>query len=50
MKQTRLAPTMEMVLEVLGAVLNEKLKKVGEKIRSHHHQIEAYYAKKLEKK
>ena len=40
-------PVMEMVLE---AVLNEKLKKVGEKIRSHHRQVEAHYAKKLEKK
>ena len=40
-------PVMEMVLE---AVLNEKLKKVGEKIRSHHRQVEAYYSKKLDKK
>jgi len=40
-------PVMEMVLE---AVLNEKLKKVGEKIRSHHRQVEAYYNKKLENK
>eukprot|EP00977_Amphora_coffeiformis_P001165 scaffold244_cov172-Amphora_coffeaeformis.AAC.18 len=38
-------PVMELVLE---AVLNEKLKKVGEKIRSHHRQMEAYYGKKLE--
>lgn len=39
-------PVMELVLE---AVLNEKLKKVGEKIRTHHRQMEAYYANKVEK-
>mmetsp|Transcript_9799 Transcript_9799/g.27740 ORF Transcript_9799/g.27740 Transcript_9799/m.27740 type:complete len:314 (-) Transcript_9799:159-1100(-) len=36
-------PIMEMVLE---AVVNEKLKKVGEKIRVHHQQLERYYAAK----
>ena len=37
-------PVMEMVLE---AVLNEKLKKVGEKIRAHHRQMQAHYADKV---
>lgn len=36
-------PVMEIVLE---AVLNEKLKKVGDSIRAHHRQMEAYYANK----
>lgn len=36
-------PVMEMVLE---AVLNEKLKKIGEKIRTHHQHMEAHYASK----
>jgi hypothetical protein len=40
-------PVVEMVLET---VLNEKLRKVGEKIRTHHRQMEAYYKAKLEKK
>jgi hypothetical protein len=36
-------PVMEMVLE---AVLNEKLKKVGEKVRAHHRHMEKYYSSK----
>ena len=39
-------PIMEMLLE---AILNEKLKKVGEKIRSHHRQLEDYYADKYDR-
>ncbi|KAL7558521.1 hypothetical protein ACA910_008115 [Epithemia clementina (nom. ined.)] len=38
-------PIMELVLE---AILNEKLKKVGEKIRSHHRQLEQYYLDKYQ--
>ena len=34
-------PIMEMILE---AVLNEKLKKVGEKVRAHHQHLERYYS------
>lgn len=37
-------PIMELLLE---AILNEKFKKVGEKIRDHHRQLEQYYARKL---
>jgi hypothetical protein len=37
-------PVMELILE---AVLNEKLKKVGDKVRAHHRQLEAYYAAKM---
>jgi hypothetical protein len=33
-------PVMEMVLE---AILNDKLRKVGDKIRSHHSHMERYY-------
>lgn len=40
-------PVMEMVLE---SVLNEKLKKVGEKIRTYHRHMESYYSNKMEKK
>ena len=40
-------PIMEMLLE---SILNEKLKKVGEKIRAHHRHMEKHYAKKLEGK
>jgi hypothetical protein len=36
-------PVMEMLLE---SILNEKLKKVGEKIRAHHRQMEKHYADK----
>jgi multisubunit Na+/H+ antiporter MnhG subunit len=36
-------PIMEMVLE---AVLNDKLKKVGDKVRAHHHHLERYYQSK----
>jgi hypothetical protein len=36
-------PVMEMVLE---AILNEKLKKVGEKVRAHHQHMEKYYSSK----
>ena len=36
-------PIMEMVLE---AILNDKLKKVGDKVRAHHRQMEEYYASK----
>jgi TctA family transporter len=36
-------PVMEMVLE---AVLNEKLKKVGEKVRAHPKHMEKYYSSK----
>lgn len=38
-------PVMELVLE---AVLNEKLKKVGDKIRAHHRHMETYYANKIQ--
>lgn len=38
-------PLMEMVLE---AILNEKLKKVGERVRAHHVYMEAYYQSKLD--
>jgi multisubunit Na+/H+ antiporter MnhG subunit len=33
-------PIMEMVLE---AILNDKLKKVGDKVRAHHQHLERYY-------
>lgn len=36
-------PVMEMVLE---AILNDKLKKVGDKVRAHHHQLEKFYKAK----
>lgn len=36
-------PVMEMLLE---SILNEKLKRVGEKIRAHHRQMEKHYATK----
>ena len=36
-------PIIELLLET---ILNEKLRKVGEKIRSHHLQLEEYYAQK----
>lgn len=36
-------PIMEMVLE---AVLNDKLKKVGDKVRAHHAHLERYYQSK----
>lgn len=36
-------PVMEMILE---AVLNEKLKAVGDKVRAHHTHMEAYYQNK----
>ncbi len=36
-------PIMEMVLE---AILNDKLKKVGDKVRAHHQQLERYYQSK----
>jgi hypothetical protein len=38
---------MELILE---AVLNEKLKRVGDKVRAHHRQLEAYYAAKLQQR
>jgi hypothetical protein len=37
-------PVMEMVLET---ILNEKLRKVGDKVRAHQKQLEAYYANKM---
>ncbi|CAB9508560.1 DnaJ central domain [Seminavis robusta] len=37
-------PVMEMVLET---ILNEKLRKVGDKVRVHQRQLEAYYANKM---
>jgi hypothetical protein len=40
-------PIFEMILE---AVLNEKLKKVGDKVRHHHIQMERYYSTKMSKK
>jgi hypothetical protein len=40
-------PVMELILE---AVLNEKLKRVGDKVRAHHRQLEAYYAAKLQQR
>ena len=36
-------PIMELLLE---AILNEKLKKVGEKVRDHHRQLQSYYENK----
>jgi hypothetical protein len=36
-------PIFEMLLE---AVVNEKLKKVGEKVRQHHYHMESYYKSK----
>ena len=36
-------PVMELILE---AILNEKLKKVGDKVRAHHDAVERYYAAK----
>lgn len=36
-------PIMEMVLE---AILNDKLKKVGDKVRAHHQHLERYYQSK----
>lgn len=36
-------PIMEMVLE---AILNDKLKKVGDKVRAHHEHLERYYNSK----
>ena len=36
-------PIMEMVLE---AILNDKLKKVGDKVRAHHQHLERYYSSK----
>jgi hypothetical protein len=36
-------PIMEMVLE---AILNDKLKKVGDKVRAHHEHMERYYQSK----
>ena len=38
-------PIMEMVLE---AILNDKLKKVGDKVRAHHEHMERYYQSKLQ--
>ena len=40
-------PIMELILET---ILTEKLRKVGEKVRAHHQQLEAYYKAKLEQK
>jgi hypothetical protein len=37
-------PVMELVLE---AVLNEKLRKVGDKVRHHHQEMQKYYEAKL---
>jgi hypothetical protein len=37
-------PIMEMVLET---ILNEKLQKVGDKVRAHHRVVQAYYEQKL---
>lgn len=39
-------PVMELVLE---AILNEKLRKVGDKVRTHHSVLEKYYRAKLGK-
>jgi hypothetical protein len=39
-------PVFEMLLE---AILNEKLKKVGEKVRAHHQHLERYYHSKLKR-
>ena len=36
-------PIMELIVE---AILNEKLRKVGEKVRHHHHVLQTYYEKK----
>jgi hypothetical protein len=37
-------PIMEMILE---SILNEKLQKVGDKVRAHHRTVQAYYEQKL---
>jgi len=37
-------PVIEMMLET---ILNEKLRKVGDKVRAHQKQLEAYYASKV---
>jgi hypothetical protein len=37
-------PVIEMVLET---ILNEKLRKVGDKVRAHQKQLEAYYSNKM---
>ena len=39
-------PIMEMILE---AILNEKLRKVGDKVRAHHAFLEKHYNRKLER-
>lgn len=39
-------PVIEMLLET---ILNEKLRKVGDKVRAHQKQLEAYYANKRDK-
>ena len=38
-------PVMELILE---AILNEKLRKVGDKVRAHHAALDKYYKAKLE--
>lgn len=39
-------PVMELILE---AILNDKLRKVGDKVREHHRKLQAYYQAKLDK-
>jgi hypothetical protein len=40
-------PFVEMILD---AILNEKLKRVGDRVRAHHEVVEAYYKNKLEQR
>jgi hypothetical protein len=39
-------PVVEMILD---AILNEKLRKVGDRVRAHHEVLEQYYGNKLER-
>jgi hypothetical protein len=40
-------PFVEMILD---AILNEKLKRVGDRVRAHHEVVEAYYKNKMEQR
>jgi DnaJ domain len=40
-------PFVEMILD---AILNEKLKRVGDRVRAHHEVVEAYYRNKMEQR
>lgn len=40
-------PFVEMILD---AILNEKLKRVGDRVRAHHDVVEAYYKNKMEQR